>query len=175
MKEIDIQRQKGMKTVIICYDFSCAFDLVNVKLLMDRMRDLGFGRELRDWIRVRSYLTDRRAYVEVNDKVSEVVTLEFGTPQGSVVSPLLFLILISDMGAEFEGLLVGYADDSTNIVSGRTLEELHEKITLSIKKMMDYAGRTGMCINIKKTEFLHFGRTQLQPIQVGKVTLHEQR
>ena len=172
LREIDMQKQKGMKTAAILYDFSCAFDLVDVDRLMNRMLDLGFGRELRNWIQ--SYLTSRKAYVEVNGKMSEVVTLDFGTPQGSIISPLLFLILISDMGAEFEGLLVGYADDSTNIVSAKTLEELHEKIKQSIEKMTDYANKTGMCINIKKTEFLHFGRTRLPPVTVGNVTLHEQ-
>ena len=172
LKEIDMQKQKNMKTAVVLFDFSCAFDLVDVDRLMNRMLDLGFGRELRNWIQ--SYLTSRKAYVEVNGKMSEVVTLEFGTPQGSIISPLLFLILISDMGAKFDGLLVGYADDSTNIVSAKTVDELHEKIKQSIEKMTDYANRTGMCINIKKTEFLHFGKTKLPPVTVGNVTLHEQ-
>ena len=172
LKEIDMQKQKNMKTAVVLFDFSCAFDLVDVDRLMNRMLDLGFGRELRNWIQ--SYLTSRKAYVEVNGKMSEVVTLEFGTPQGSIISPLLFLILISDMGAKFDGLLVGYADDSTNIVSAKTVDELHEKIKQSIEKMTDYANRTGMCINIKKTEFLHFGKTKLPPVKVGNVTLHEQ-
>ena len=172
LKEIDMQKQKNMKTAVVLFDFSCAFDLVDVDRLMNRMLDLGFGRELRNWIQ--SYLTSRKAYVEVNGKMSEVVTLEFGTPQGSIISPLLFLILISDMGAKFDGLLVGYADDSTNIVSAKTVDELHEKIKQSIEKMTDYANKTGMCINIKKTEFLHFGKTKLPPVTVGNITLHEQ-
>ena len=173
LKEVDIRQRSGLKTGIVCFDFSCAFDLVSIEKLMKRMRDLGFGRELREWIE--SYLTRRKAFVEVNGERSEVVTLEFGTPQGSIVSPLLFLILISDMGFSFEGLLVGYADDSTNVISGTSVEDLHEKMTDSIKRMTKYAEKTGMCLNIEKTEFMYFGRTTLPPIRIGDKTLEESK
>ena len=173
LKEVDVQRNRGKKTGLVLYDFSCAFDLVEAEKLVLEAEKLGFAPSALRWIR--SYLQERKALVEVNGQRSEVITLETGKPQGSIISPLLYVILIAKMGENFEGLLIGYADDSTNVLAADTTAELKEKMEDSMKKMKEYAAKMGMALNIEKTEFIYFGRTKLDPIHLDGVTLEESR
>ena len=44
-----------------------------------------------------SFILDRTIAVKINDKMSDKVKLDAGTPQGSVLSPLLFLMYVYDI------------------------------------------------------------------------------
>ena len=173
LKEIDRRRFEKKKTGMVLFDFSCAFDLVQAGKLVEEMKLMGFGASVIRW--VKSYLHSRRAYVEVNGKMSEVVVLDTGTPQGSIISPLLFVVLIARMGNNFDGILIGYADDSTNVLSADTMEELREKMIDSIKRMQRFAENMGMALNVDKTEFIYFGGKKMPDIKVGNIEIAESK
>jgi len=44
-----------------------------------------------------NFLTGRTIQVQVGNQLSKIVEIKNGTPQGSVISPLLFLIMINDL------------------------------------------------------------------------------
>lgn len=46
---------------------------------------------------IKSFLSKRIIRVKVNGVLSEVYEVENGTPQGSIISPLLFSVMINDI------------------------------------------------------------------------------
>ena len=62
----------------------------------------------------KSYLTNRKQYVEIDDKRSSSTNTKTGVSQGSILGPLLFIIFINDLPMSsklFEFII--YSDDTT--------------------------------------------------------------
>ena len=94
---------------LILYDLSSAFDTVSPKVLIEKLKLYGFNSNAMSWIS--SYLNGRKQAVTINGEVSEQIELTLGTPQGSRLSPLLFLILMSDLNLHTDkSSLTNYAD-----------------------------------------------------------------
>ena len=62
---------------------------------------------------IQAFLSDRVARVRVGNTLSDTVQIANGTPQGSVLSPLLFLLMLHDLPSrEVHGLRTSvFADD----------------------------------------------------------------
>ena len=80
-------------TVGIFLDFSKAYDMLWIDGLLHKMIQLGIGGNAFRWIK--SFLTQRTFQVKIGDAMSVTRLIENGDPQGSVISPLLFLIMIN--------------------------------------------------------------------------------
>ena len=61
------------------------------------------------------FLSNRSEQVMVDFRRSKLINVLSGVPQGSVLSPLLFLLYTSELFSIMEKKLIGYADDSTLI------------------------------------------------------------
>ena len=122
---------------------------------------LGFSVESINWLR--SYLTDRRQLVQVNDAQSEPRNLDCGTPQGSVCSCLIFAIFVGDI-EKWTGssILQGFADDTFITVVGNSLEDVCKLAEIESEKVMNYFAINRMVTNPSKTGFLVIrpGKTQ---------------
>ena len=71
-------------------DFSKAVDRVNHCLLRKKLLLLGLNPILLKWIS--SYLFDRSQKVIFNNKFSDSLIVTSGVPQGSLLSPILFIM-----------------------------------------------------------------------------------
>ena len=94
--------------IMASLDLSSAFDMVNIDLLLRRMKIIGLPPDLVElvsiWLRNRSY------YVCVNGVNSTLYDLLLGTVQGSVLGPVLYAIFISPL-FDLEDLSA-FADDN---------------------------------------------------------------
>ena len=87
--------EQGHNVDVVYIDFAKAFDKVDFMVTMHKLISLGISGKVGRWIY--SFLTHRTQQVMVNKSFSKPIEVKSGVPQGSVLSPLIFLILIGDI------------------------------------------------------------------------------
>ena len=61
-----------------------------------------------------SYLTERKQFVQTDDKRSPLVRVCYGVPQGSILGPTLFNLYVHDLSESSTGECLQFADDTTS-------------------------------------------------------------
>jgi len=82
-------------TVGVFIDFQSAFDMIWRTGLLIKLKILGITGNIFNF--TKNFLTDRSIPVKVGSAFSQKYTLDNGTAQGSIISPLLFLTMINDL------------------------------------------------------------------------------
>ena len=157
---------KKQTALLLLIDFSKAFDMVDHKILLNKLAHYGIRGIALDWFK--SYLQDRKQYVAVNGKTSDEHSIKFGVPQGSILGPLLFIIYINDLPGICDlATWVMYADDANIIVYGDSFEEAHQKIVALANKLTEWVDCNGLALNLKKTKHMIFTRNRLSKSQTN--------
>ena len=99
----------GESRVISLY-ISKAFDRVWHKGLLAKLPMFGLNHTLINWIG--SFLSDRSIAVRVNGFLSNLHSINAGVPQGSVISPVLFILFINDLLTSTSSSIHSFADDA---------------------------------------------------------------
>ena len=87
-------------------DQAKAFDSLNNDILLDKLSYYGVNRTAKTLLK--SYLSDRKQYVKIDEVKSSIQTIKTSVPQGSIVGPLLFNIFINDIIIQVENLISSY-------------------------------------------------------------------
>lgn len=94
--EIYEESDHGLASFVTLLDFRKAFDTVPHSLLIDKLISK-FNFSLSAANLVKSYLSDRWQRVKLDDEISNLSRVTSGTPQGGILSALLFAIFINDL------------------------------------------------------------------------------
>ena len=133
-------------------DLEKAFDRVPRKVIWWALRKLG----VEEWIvrLMQGMYANARRHVRVGEGYSEEFEVKVGVHQGSVLSPLLFIIVLEALSLEFcsgvpwEDL---YADDL--VIIAESLEECVRRL-LAWKEAME---KKGLRVNAGKTKIMICG------------------
>ncbi|KAJ3495814.1 hypothetical protein NLG97_g3120 [Lecanicillium saksenae] len=91
--------------------------------------------------------------------IAEAVELLLGIPQGSPLSPILYLLAAASL-YQLEGAThrYGYADDTATLFEGDTLEETTAQANAAIAAMEKWGRAEGFAFDVQTTEVMHFTR-----------------
>ena len=133
-------------------DLSAAFDVVNINLLIDRLRVIGLPGDIVDLIKI--WLENRSFCVEVNGLNSLFYDVSSGTIQGSILGPILYAIYVSPLFDLTD--LSNFADDNFAITwhSNKQMATLLMQEKLEI--MSNWLKQSGLKVNESKTELCLF-------------------
>ena len=144
-------------TDTIYLDFAKAFDKVDHNILCQKLKRLGITGKVGIWIR--EFLTGRFQQVSANGVLSEPAPVISGVPQGTVLGPVLFIIMIDDLDSELiHSVASKYADDTriTAKISNSTEAENFQNELDNI--IYPWGPANNMSLNGDKFEHLHIGK-----------------
>ncbi|TQV90121.1 reverse transcriptase [Cordyceps javanica] len=161
------RNKKKKVATLVTMDVEGAFDAILRNRLILQLRKQGWPDFLIRWLAM--FLTHRLANVRFEDAIAESLELLCGIPQGSPLSPILYLLATAALYA-LPGATqrYGYADDTAMLFVGDTLDETTAQANAAIAAMEEWGRREGFAFDAKKTEVMHFSsvkRTNLPPIQ----------
>ena len=140
------------------YDLQKAFDSVQYPILLKRLYEAGVNGKA--WRLIRNWYNCPKGKVRVNGQLSSVFTLERGVLQGSVLSPVLFLMIMDPLLKNLEysalGPFIGdtyagtfaHADDIRTVTS--SLATLQQQISM----VQSFATENALVLNPSKCEVL---------------------
>ena len=99
---------------ILFVDFSSAFNTIIPALLQDKLSQLNMPDSTCRWIT--NFLSDRKQCVKLGTQVSDSQSISTGSPQGCILSPLLFSLYTNSCTSSHPSVkLLKFADDTTLI------------------------------------------------------------
>ena len=154
---------KGELAGVCMLDMSAAFDVVDHRILLSKLKLYGFDSEALSWIE--NYLQGRSQAVYIDGALSSFLPVNVGVPQGSILGPLCYILFTNDLPetvldssshvhwshmtthcAECGGLCC-FADDSTYSVSSHDPDTLSQKLNTRYSVLADYMTNNRLKLN----------------------------
>ena len=140
-------------------DFSSAFNTIDTAFLISQLAHL--DPNVTQW--VASFLTSRVQRTMVNGKLSSAITTNTGTPQGSVLSPVLFSIYTNGITSAFTNVTVlKYADDTCIIGCISNTDDLDNYFN-EINRIATQCQDLNLLLNAAKTREMLFSTKRVKP------------
>ena len=127
--------ESGLHTGMIIIDLQKAFDTINHKILVNKMKFLGLSENVILWFK--SYLSHKKFKFNLNKSFSEPGQLLCGVPQGSILGPLLFLSCINDMAQAVKCELLLHTDGTYLIFQLSDVNEIEIQLNRNFSSICD--------------------------------------
>ena len=161
VSEIIKGKQDGMYTLAVFLDLSKAFDSLEHEVLLSKMYKYGIRGVTYDWFE--SYLTGRQMRVKCKvtssgrTEYSNYMNVTYGTPQGSCLGPLIFLIFTNDLYRHLVySSAILFADDTTLYKTHRNLVYLKWCLEDDLSTLSDWFASNKLTLNLDKTVSILF-------------------
>ena len=152
--EIKFAFDKRITCVTAFLDLAGAFDKVSHSAILIKLGRRGIEGRMLGWIQ--DYLTDRKFKIIHEGHESSTRNITSGVPQGGILSPLLFNILLHDLPTTQNVKMLIYADDITLCSTDVDVKKAFINIQTQVDKLHVWAHEWGQEFNIDKAVKIMF-------------------
>ena len=161
--DLILSSDSGLSTLLLCLDFSAAFDTVDHSLLLDVL-DKSFNITGASLLWFKSYLSHRFSYVLIGSSKSLPISLTYGVPQGSILGPLLFILYSAELPNIISSSSLNsqmYADDAYiySSFSDSSLKAVVDNITACLASIISWSSSRCLKLNPDKFELIYFSKS----------------
>ena len=152
--EVKTLQMAGRKVSTLFLDIKGGFDNVNPTTLCAMLRAKGVNPYLVSW--TKSFLSGRTCRLLYKGYPRVFAPVSLGSPQGSPVSPLLFVIYVSRLHSEIpHGLSLSYVDDFALTVSSTSYRRNIQILQKHYARLKARGARLGVGFSVPKTELIY--------------------
>jgi hypothetical protein len=176
MKRVEEAWGRGNTAAVLLMDVKGAFPHVAKGNLIKRMEEMGFEADLVRW--VESFMEERKVIMSMDGKEGDSMEVEKGVPQGSPVSPVLFVIYLSELFGRVEEQEkecgsegISFVDDVAWVVEGEDVGECTQRLEGCAREAQIWAMENACRFDIEKTEAMLFTqkRNNKEPKMKAKI------
>jgi hypothetical protein len=159
--EVESNKSYKLKTSTLFLDVKGAFDHVSKNRLLQIMISLLLPTSLILW--VSTFLDDRVLRLAFDNSIEAFRSILTGIPQGSPISPILFLIYIRDLFKSANIKFRSYLDNISLTTASKSLKKNIKTLEREVKDIVDLGKKNAISFNIDKTELIHFNNSKNKP------------
>lgn len=153
--DIEEARSRGWAATFVTLDVQGAFDAVLHNRLVRRMQAQGWPDYILRW--TTSFLSHRKVQVRYTGGITPQRELVCGVPQGSPISPLLFLLYMAEpMRSGNPCLRFSYADDVGILGFGPTIAESATAAQCEVDHLLEWSRQHAVAFDTNKSEVIQF-------------------
>ena len=171
LSEIVKAKDEKKSTLCVFLDLSKAFDTLRHDILLAKLERYGIRGTSLDWFK--SYLKDRKIRVKcvtsdsANTVYSNEQNIEYGTPQGSCLGPLLFMLFTNDLNLNLDHTnCILFADDTTLYFSHSNKKYLKWCIEEDLANLADWFRANLLTLNPSKCVYLQFNKKKTNTVDI---------
>ena len=124
-----------------------AFDTIEHLIILQNLPYYGISGAEYCWIEI--YLKDKHQFVQCGDSKSPCQLVKYGVPQGSILGPLLLLIVINGLSKVVKVCNIQlYADETVVYMSHKSLSEVETALTSDMANIARWMKNNRLIINL---------------------------
>ncbi|EKV17723.1 putative RNA-directed DNA polymerase from transposon X-element [Penicillium digitatum PHI26] len=154
--DAEMALSQNKQVTLVTMDVQGAFDALLRRRLLKRMGEQGWPREL--LLLVDSFLTGRKARVRLEGSTTPEYDVVCGTPQGSPLSPVLYMLYLAELLNMDQTLRFGYADDLALYRASHDLTQNVRLLAKDVQSILAWGEYNKVAFAPEKLEMIHITR-----------------
>ena len=145
----------------VLLDLFIAFDTKDHKILLEKLALYCIQGQALAWFE--SYLANCKLRIKCRtvsdprETISEDHVVHYGTPQGSCLWPLIFLLFVNDLHLNLNVAdCIQFADDTTLVFAHWNLNYLQFCVESELSTVQDWFNTNQLTLNVGKSSYLLF-------------------
>lgn len=166
---LEKMKQENKITCSSFIDLSKAFDTVDHKILIEKLKTFGINGTELDWFY--NYLNNRQQKCKVNHIFSKWLTLITGIPQGSILGPILFILFINDLPLFTKAFTSIFADDTKLSISAPDLNTVENELNKQLKNASTWFDNNKLALNPAKSRIITYNSKAIPLIYINNTII----